>query len=249
MARQGQDDGTAAVTTITGIDLAEGETLAQAAYRALRVDIIRGVRAPGERLRIEKLKTLYRVGPTPLREALQKLSVDRLVMTEGNRGFTVAALDVKEFDDLNIARTAIEKEALRLSLANGGDDWEARVVAASYLMRKEDAALLSARDRVPDSWERANEAFHTAMVSACGSTWLLRARASLHDLCERYRRASVYQKLGARDLGGEHQAIAEAVLARDTERACMLTARHYALTATSLAEAGDQAARLARAGA
>jgi DNA-binding GntR family transcriptional regulator len=218
----------------------DGETLAQAAYRTLRDDIIRGIRGPGERLRIERLKSLYAVGPTPLREALQKLSRDGLVTAEGNRGFSVAPLDPDEFADLNRARTAIEKEALRLSIAQGGDEWEARVVAAGHIMRKEDTALAAQNAAVPDSWERANAEFHTAMVSACGSRWLLRVRAGLHDLCERYRRASVYRQLGARDLKAEHEAIAEAALSRDAEAACTLTERHFAATAATLA--GDRPA-------
>jgi DNA-binding GntR family transcriptional regulator len=223
----------------TGVHLDEGETLAQAAFRALRIDIIRGVRSPNERLRIEKLKTIYQVGPTPLREALQMLVSDGLVLAEGNRGFTVAPLDVMEFEDINIARTAVETAALRLSIAHGDNDWEAGVVAASYLMKKEDAALLAARDGVSDKWEQANSAFHTAMVAACGSRWLLRVRRGLHDQCERYRRASIYQKLGERDLSAEHQAIFEAVLARDADLACELTTRHFALTASSLSDAAS----------
>jgi len=212
----------------------KSETLVDAAYRGLRHDIIAGTRVPGERLRIEKLKALYGIGPTPLREALQKLSQDGLVVTEGNRGFTVARLDPSEFADLNHARTVIEKEALRLSIAQGDTAWEARVVAASYVMAKEDAALSRAEGVVPDAWEQANAAFHTALVSACGSNWLLRLRIGLHDHCERYRRASVYQRLGSRDLGAEHASIAEAALARDAERACILTERHFALTAAIL---------------
>lgn len=214
----------------------EAETLSEAAYRALKSDIIRGDRAPGERLRIEKLKGIYGIGPTPLREALHKLSQDALVLSEGNRGFTVAPLDPAEFADLNVARTAIEKEGLRLSIAQGDDAWEARVVAATYLMKKEDSALETARDGVPDSWERANSEFHTAIVSACGSAWLLRLRAGLHELCERFRRASIHQKMGSRNLGAEHAEISEAVLARDVERACALTERHFALTAAILAD-------------
>lgn len=214
----------------------EGATLAEAAFKRLRRDIIVGVRPPGERLRIEKLKTIYGIGPTPLREALQKLSRDGLVVSEGNRGFMVAPLDASEFADLNLARTAIEKEALRLSIGRGDDQWEARVVAASYIMAKEDAALAQAQSGVPDSWERANTEFHAALVSACGSNWLLRVRAGLHDHCERYRRASVYQKLGSRDLGAEHTAIVEAALARDADRACHLTEQHFALTAAALME-------------
>jgi len=218
------------------IDQSEGVTLVEAGYRRLRHDIIAGVRPPGERLRIEKLKAIYGIGPTPLREALQKLGQDGLVLTEGNRGFTVAPLDQAEFEDLNLARIVIEKEALRLSIDRGDDAWEARVVAASYIMAKEDEALARVADGVPDSWERANGEFHAALVSACGSAWLLRVRTGLHDHCERYRRASVYQRRGSRDLGSEHAAIAKAALDRDGGRACDLTERHFALTAATLKE-------------
>jgi|TARA_R110002124_G_scaffold16649_2_gene70787 GntR family transcriptional regulator, carbon starvation induced regulator len=212
----------------------DGLTLADTAYARLRKDIIVGTRPPGERLRIEKLKTIYEIGPTPLREAMQKLAQDGLVVGEGNRGFTVAPLDAEEFGDLNTARTAIEKEALRLSLAKGSQEWEASVVASAYIMAKEDERLARTNGELLDSWERANADFHAALVSACGSTWLLKVRSGLHDLCERYRRASVYLKLGTRDLKSEHAAIAEAALARDIERTCQLTETHFALTASAL---------------
>lgn len=216
-----------------GLGDSRGETLAQTAYRTIRRDIISGVRPPGERLQIERLKQIYDIGPTPLREALQKLSVEQLVLFEGNRGFSVAPLDAAEFHDLNIARTEVETAALRRSLSLGDGAWEARVVAASYTMKKADAAL-PGRDDVPDAWERANAAFHTAMVDACGSHWLLRTRSMLQDLCERYRRASVRDKSVGRDLAAEHAAIADAVLDRDADRACELTARHFQLTAVNL---------------
>lgn len=214
-----------------------GETLAQAAYRALRIDIIRGAREPEERLRIEKLRTIYDIGPTPLREALQMLVAEQLVLTGGNRGFTVAPLDFHEFNDLNIARIAIELAALPLSIKHGDNEWEAGVVAATYLLKKQDAALEDTKGGVPDAWEDANSAFHTALVSACGSNWLLKVRAGLNDQCARYRRASVYQKIGQRDLSAEHSAISDAVLSRDTDLACKLIAQHFDRTASSLPDA------------
>lgn len=224
----------------TRLRLGDGITLTEAAYQALRADIIRGVRRPGERLRIERLRALYATGPTPLREALQRLSSERLVLAEGQRGFTVAPLDAAEFADLNIARTAIEKEALRLSLVQGDDAWEGRVVAAAYRLEKEDTALARAGS-VGDGWERANSEFHTALVSACGSSWLLHVRDGLNDICERYRRVSVYRHIGARDLAQEHRRIAEAALARDADAACALTEAHFARTAEILSRSGDDA--------
>ena len=205
-------------------------TLADAAWARLRHDIVTGTRVPGERLRIDRMRQLYGIGASPLREALQRLSAEGLVIAEGNRGFTVAPLDPDEFADLTRARIAVERESLRLSLTLGDSAWEADVVSAAYLMSKADQELKPGTD----AWEKANTTFHSAMVSACGSTWLLRVRDGLHTLAERYRRASVEKSGRQRNLREEHREIADAVLRRDIEGACALTAAHYGKTETEL---------------
>ena len=212
------------------LDAAPGSTLADAASRKLRDDIVTGVRRPGERLRIDRLREHYGVGASPLREALQRLSAEGLVLVEGNRGFTVAPLDPEEFADLTCARVAVEREALRLSILKGGSDWEGEVVSAAYLMSKAD------KDVAPgtDTWETANTSFHRALVSACGSEWLLRVRDNLHRLAERYRRASVARAGSKRDLGKEHAALTQAVLDRNIDLACTLIEQHYAKTEEEL---------------
>jgi len=212
-------------------NIAGNESLAEVAYQLLREDIIRGVRTAGERLRIEKLKAIYGMGPTPLREALQRLSSEQLVEAQENRGFIVAQMDLSDFADLNFARTEIEKIVLSRSIAIGDQGWESRVVGATYLMAKADARM--AEDNAvgqDDEWERANTAFHSAMVSACDSRWLLMTRGRLQDMCERYRRASLHSTLGHRSTAKEHCEISEAVLARDVKRACALTTKHFMAT-------------------
>ena len=217
-------------------DASDAVTLAEAVYRRLRADIIAGERAAGERLRIERLSKHYGVGPTPLREALQRLCADGLVLARGNRGFAVAPLDITEFEDLNIARTAVEVQAVNLSIRNGNDEWEAGIVAAFYRLEKQDRALAARHDEALDAWEAANAAFHEATVARCGSRWLLRVRARLHDQCERYRRASVHLHRAERDLAAEHRAIRDAVLHRDREAAAHLITTHFDTTARMLAE-------------
>lgn len=216
--------------------VAGGETLAEKAYAQLRRDIIRGVRAPGERLRIEKLKSIYGIGPTPLREAMQRLSSEQLVVAQENRGFAVAPLDLGDFADLNLARVEIEKIALARSMAVGDSDWEARVVAADYVMRRADDLLGTAGNEPHDDWEAANSAFHNALVSACDSRWLLMTRNNLQDLCERYRRASIRTGAGLRFTGDEHRQITQAVLGRDTATACSLIDKHFNATLNTLSE-------------
>lgn len=211
------------------------ETRADAAFAALRADIICGARPPDERLRIDRLRTLYGIGPTPLREALQRLSAEGLVVAQGNRGFVVAPLDPREFADLNVARIEIEKAALRLSLAHGGEEWEVGVAAAAWRIRRADEAL-RADPGALDGWEKANAAFHAAVAAACGSTWLLRVRATLNDQYARYRRVSVGLRRDDRDLVAEHAAIADAALARNADRVCALTEAHFRATETILRE-------------
>jgi len=207
-----------------------GGTQIDMAHQALQRDIVSGVRLPDERLRIERLKELYGIGPTPLREALQRLVADGLVLAVDNRGFRVAPLNPAEFEDINAARTTLEVEALRRSILLGGEEWEARVAGAAYRLHKMDAALKS-EDRVPDdTWEAANDAFHRATISACDSRWVLKLREIANMQCERYRRASVVLRRTERDLEAEHRAIADAVLGRDADRACALVGEHYLTT-------------------
>nr|WP_309504432.1 FCD domain-containing protein [uncultured Roseovarius sp.] len=210
--------------------------MTEAAYAALRRDILSGVRCPKEKLGIARLKRIYQIGPTPLREALQRLASDGLVIATGNYGFTVAALYPEEFQDLNIARTILEKEAIRMAILNGDDEWEASVVAAAYRLNKLDAKLRTKHPCSMEDWEAANRDFHSATVQACGSSWLLRVRRILHDQCERYRHISVKIIRETRDLQSEHQEIAAAVCSRDADLAMRLIERHFEITTATLVD-------------
>jgi DNA-binding GntR family transcriptional regulator len=70
-----------------------------------------------------------------------------------------------------------------------------------------------------EAWEGANRAFHAALVSACGSPWLIRLRDVLYQQSERYRRVSLNVSPRRRCVHEEHLAIVEAALARNTLRA------------------------------
>lgn len=216
--------------------LGSGMTRTEMAYRALQRDIITGVRKPNERLRIERLSRMYDVGPTPLREALQRLAADGLVIASGNRGFAVAPLDVNEFDDLNTARIVLEVQMLEMSIEKGDSNWESQVVATAYRLSKLDDLLKTRDGDLLTEWEEANKEFHRATVAACGSKWLLHVRQLLHNQCDRYRRASVNLKRHERDLATEHREIADAVLARDAKRAGELITNHFRLTKELLDE-------------
>ena len=214
-------------------------TLAEGVYAQLRMDILHGRLRPGDRLRIEKLRDTYRVGATPLREALSRLSSFGLVIAEGQRGFRVAAVSVEDLLDVTRTRAWIETLALRLAIANGDRDWEADILAAAHRLGGHSPTPADGHGLDAD-WDRANRAFHTALVSACRSAHLMAFRELLYDLSDRYRRLSLRDGLVGRDLAAEHAGIMDAVMNRDADRAVGLVLDHF-LETTRITLASDPA--------
>ena len=113
---------------------AEPATLSEAAYQRLRADIVAGVLEAGKPLRLEALRQRYGLSFSPLREALMRLQSERLVLSTALRGFSVAPLSREEIRDATETRILIECEALRRSMRDGDDDWEAGIVAAFHAL-------------------------------------------------------------------------------------------------------------------
>jgi len=64
---------------------------------------------PGEKLRIEVLRTRYDVGGTPLREAMNRLSTEGLVTQSEQRGFRVTPVSADELLELTRTRCWINE--------------------------------------------------------------------------------------------------------------------------------------------
>ncbi|VVD94431.1 transcriptional regulator [Pandoraea aquatica] len=217
-------------------------TLAQSAYMRLRSDIVEGHLAPGEKLRVEHLKDRYEVGAGTLREALALLVADALVVQHGHRGFRVTPISLADFIDITETRVQLETEALRQSVALGDDAWEADLTSAFHLLSLAEERL--GKDGEQDvgqfaQWEARNRAFHEVLIRACPSRWLHHFLAILYRQSERYRRLSITHRPVPRDVHEEHQAIFDACLARDADRAATLLAAHIRKTLEAVRELPD----------
>lgn len=217
----------ASVAPNTGINQDAPKTLTDQAYSQLRAGIIHGHLKPSSKLRIEHLRREYGVGASPLREALSRLTADGFVTVEGQRGFRVAPMSIDDLEDITELRITLELQALRQSIARGDDNWEASIVAAFYRLSKSEENP----GNDINEWERRNHDFHTAVISACTSKWLIRFYTVLYDQHKRYRNIALHTKSIPRDLHREHQRIYETVLERDVEKACAATEAHIRRTA------------------
>ncbi len=193
-------------------------------YSAIRRDIIRGVLPPRARLRLESLRESYGVSVSMLREILNRLAGEDLVVSEGKRGFGVAPITQEEFRDLAALRELLEGHALRAAFASGDLDWEGRVVGAWHKLSVVEQAMMAGHQERADEWKRYDKEFHRELIAACGSAELLGAHGGIFDRYLRYQIiAMIFRGAPAVE---EHERLRDCALTRDTDRALSILRRH-----------------------
>jgi DNA-binding GntR family transcriptional regulator len=182
----------------------------------VRNDIIFGRLAPSQKLRLEALKDAYGISVTTLRELLNRLTSEGLVIAESARGFEVAPVSADNFKELASLRLLLECHALQRSFALGDMDWEGRVVAAHHKLATMEKRTLAGDKRGLEVLKRYDLEFHQALLSACGSRVLLDAHAAVFDKYVRYLMIAVIFRDAAPP---EHQKLLECALRRDAKTA------------------------------
>lgn len=214
------------------------KTLAGRTYNYIRRDIINGVLPAGSKLRMGLLSNKYDVGLTPLREGLARLVGDSLVITEGQRGFWVAPLSIEEHEDISTVRSLLETEAMTLSIQNADDKWDEELTQCYENLASIESSLQDTpTDYELHEWELANHLYHQALVSACGSPWLIKIRDLLYRQAERYRHISLISSSNDRDIHDEHEAIFHAAINRQTLKASRLIEMHLQRTTDAVRDA------------
>jgi DNA-binding GntR family transcriptional regulator len=98
-------------------------SLAEQAYRALLEEIVSLRLAPGEVLVEETLCERLALGRTPVREALQRLAFQRLVVIIPRRGVMVSEININDLREIFEVRSPLEGAAAALAARrrSGGD--------------------------------------------------------------------------------------------------------------------------------
>jgi DNA-binding GntR family transcriptional regulator len=209
----------------------DAKTMGENVYARLRADLIAGRIAPGSRLPFRQLSARYDVGIGPLREALMRLASEQLVEFEGQRGFVVAPLSLADLYDLCELRIDLSCRALRASIERGGEDWEDEILVAMHRLERAPMPKSVDDDAAIDEWERRHDRFHTSLVAACGSRWLLHFCSTLSDQFQRYRRVTVLLMSESHSLFDEvrkeHRIMAEAALDRRADEAVAMLKAHF----------------------
>ena len=216
-----------------------GETLASMVYQRLLSDIVRGRLEPGKKLRLQELKEHYDVGNSPLREALNRLSANGMVVREENKGFRVSPATADELQELIRTRCWLEEVALRKSIKNGDEKWEEGIVVAYHRLSRVSRSSEEDPMDFDAGWEVHHRQYHLALLAACSSSILLGYCAQLHEQTLRYRNLGAMVAYRDRHESDEHLSIRDAVLERDADKAVALLNAHYQATAEVVIASGS----------
>lgn len=193
------------------------ETIGDNTYRRIRTDIIFGRLAPGQKLKLERLKDDYGASVSTLREILNRLSSEALVVAEGQRGFEVAPVSIENLKEIAALRLLLESHALEQSFAAGDMDWEGRVVSAHHKLSSMERRMKEGDRSQTELWKRYDWEFHQSLISACGSSVLMETHAAIFDKYLRYQMIALSFRgdIAAK----EHRKLLDCALDRDAATA------------------------------
>lgn len=186
----------------------------------LRTAIGLGQIPPGAQLGEAELAKELGVSRGPLREAMQRLTQEGLLISIRNRGLFVITMTDEEVRDMYVARTAVERAASELILQKGAKDVAARLLSVVKAMKK-------AADKGDlDAMSEADMEYHATLVAAAGSTRLTRMHNTLLTETRMCLTALEKKYPDPHTRVAEHHAIAEALAAGNDELVGKLLISH-----------------------
>ncbi|PWC32787.1 GntR family transcriptional regulator [Azospirillum sp. TSO35-2] len=215
---------------LSKIDAESSEPIARRVYRVLRGAIVTMQFRPGQALSEQEIADQLGVSRQPVREAFIKLSEAGLLTIRPQRGTFVVKISAKQVLDARFVREAVERAVVRKAC---------ETITPSGLTELRDnlkAQWDIAEDPNPERFLELDEAFHRAIAAAAECDYAWRIVEETKAQMDRVRYLSVPYATPIRRLIGQHQAVLEAITARDPARAETAMGVHLREILTSLPE-------------
>jgi DNA-binding GntR family transcriptional regulator len=197
----------------------EAATLADQAYVAIRHLIVTLELPPGSAIREPELTARLGIGRTPVREALRRLALERLVAVFPRRGMEVTTVDVRDLARLCEVRAVLEPEAARL--------------AAERATRADLAEINALRDELAEGRGRddrtlidLDERIHRAIYRASHNLLLEETLDWYYTHALRIWMLALDRTDELHDAVGEHASLLDAIARGKGERAAELMHEH-----------------------
>ncbi|WP_035720961.1 GntR family transcriptional regulator [Bradyrhizobium sp. ARR65] len=187
----------------------EPETLTDRAYRQIEELIVTLALPPETVLSEQSLAAKLAIGRTPIREALQRLARDGLIVILPRRGILVSQINIKRQMRLLEVRRELERLMARGAAERATEEEIAQFAAIARDMRR-------ASDKADDmAFMRLDREFNELVSHSARNEFASRAMGLMHGLSRRFWYQH-YREVGDLPLSARlHAEVAEAIAARD----------------------------------
>ena len=155
------------------------ESLKSQIIKALWQLIIDGKIVPNEPMREIQLTELLNISRTPLRDALQQLEWEGIVVSEPRKGYRLAQFSEADIFEIYPLRAKLESFALELS----------GVPEKRVLDELTEINLKILNSKLPREVVELDESWHILLISNCPNHRLLKMIKTLHRQSQRYEYA------------------------------------------------------------
>ena len=190
-------------------------------YLELKNRIIEGFLKPNQSVNEDQLAAELEVSRTPVREAVQRLETEELIIRLPNGRLKVAPISAREVNEIFAVRGLLEGLVAKEAIQKAGDE-DIRELGEITVKIVEAAE----QDRRSDVVRYGSE-FHAFLYRLSGNKTAAKILNQLNDHIARYRRLGPTRNLErSRQAAREHQEMFEAARNRDATLVEELMRRH-----------------------
>ncbi len=193
-------------------------SLSEQAYECIKQEIVSLKLPPGSVINEAGLQEELELGRTPIREALKRLSLEKLVVIAPRRGMFVTEIGIRDLQQLFEMRLPLESLAVRLAAKRGSDEhWRRMRNALSALPETEpnNEAMIT-----------IDKTCHEIIYQAADNEFLRDTLVTHYALSLRLWYYFLSRIGDMREVLLEHKLILDALQAKDGNRAAQLMERH-----------------------
>ncbi|MDW0117477.1 GntR family transcriptional regulator [Sporosarcina thermotolerans] len=192
-------------------------------YNLLKKMIFEWSLTPGQKINISHLTREFNVSAIPLREALSRLSSEKLVILEPNKGYSVSGiLDEESITKMLEARILLETHAIRNIIRSNN---LGVIEELSELTEQMFSVSGSINKKILD-FTHLDQEFHRSILKAGENSFLLEAYEGMHCHLHIGRFYHIKGELDQKDAPTEHLEIIEAIRTRDVYKAEQILTNH-----------------------
>ncbi len=193
----------------------------------LRQRIFQRTLEPGSWIDELKIAEEYGISRTPLREALKVLAAEGLVTMKVRRGAYVTEVSRQDLSDVYHLLSLLESDAAAV-VATTATDAELAELQSLHTQLTVAAQPDASGHADTDQFFAINEQFHMRLLEIANNRWRDQMVADLRKVMKLNRHNSLLKTGRIAESLAEHQAVMDALLARDAQRTQQCMREHFA---------------------